>query len=280
MIFETIVAAFIVMFASLVGVLFLQKTAQDFLEKKLSYLVSFSAGVFLVTAGGLGLEVFELVPSLWIGAGLISVGYVLAALLHYLIPESHHHHDSECNHSHGKTAKKLIIGDSIHNIADGIILVVAFSASPALGIAATVSIFIHEALQELSEFFVLRQAGYSIKKALAINFVVSSTVLIGVVLGYFALASHNLEVALLAISSGFFLHVVIHDLLPKRSHHEHAKLFLQHVLFVLVGALVMGAVANALGESHSHGEEGHDLHAEEGHDIHAHEEDLHNESGL
>ncbi len=263
MLYETLVAAFIVMTASLVGILFLQRTAQSFLEKKLSYLVSFSSGVFLVTAGGLGLEVFELVPSLWVGAGLISIGYVLAALLHLLIPETHHHHDPACGHSHGRAAKKLIIGDSIHNIADGIILVVAFATSPVLGIAVTVSIFIHEALQEISEFFVLTQAGYSVRKALAINFVVSSTILIGVILGYYALASHNLEVVLLAISSGFFLHVVIHDLLPKRSHHEDAKLFFKHIAVVLIGVLLMGAVANALGESHSHGEEDHE---HEGHE--------------
>jgi zinc and cadmium transporter len=163
MIFETIIAAFIIMTASLVGILFLQKTAQAFLESRLSFLLSFSAGVFLVTAGGLGLEVFELVSSVWMGAGLISVGYILAWSLHAFLPETHHHHDVGCEHSK-RAAKKIIIGDSIHNIADGVVLVVAFTASPALGIAATVSIFIHEALQEVSEFFILRHAGYSVRK--------------------------------------------------------------------------------------------------------------------
>jgi zinc and cadmium transporter len=255
MLFETLIAAFIVMIASLTGIFFLQKNAQKFLENKLSFLISFSAGVFLVTAGGLGLEVFELSSSLWVGAGLISIGYILAWAMHSLMPETHHHHDPVCGHSHGKAAKKLIIGDSIHNVADGIILVVAFAASPALGLAATVSIFIHEALQEVSEFFVLRQAGYSVRKALTVNFAVSSTVLIGVILGYYALASHNLEIVLLAISSGFFLHVVIHDLLPKPSHQEGPKLFLKHIILVLVGVLLMGFVANTLGDSHEHGEE-------------------------
>ena len=60
---------------------------------------------------------------------------------------------------------------------------------------------------------------------------------------------------LLAVSSGFFIHVVIHDLLPKRSHHESGVVFLKHVLLVLIGALLMGFVANALQGSHEHGHE-------------------------
>ena len=230
MIFETLVAAAVVMLASLSGIIFIQKTAQNFLETKLSYLISFSAGVFLITALGLGLEVFELSSNIFVGALLIGAGYVLAWGIHALLPETHHHHDPLCTHKHGLAAKKLIIGDSIHNIADGVILVVAFSASPALGIAATVSVVIHEALQEVSEFFVLRQAGYSISKALGINFAVSGTILVGVFLGYFALATSELEVLLLALSAGFFIHVVLHDLLPKRSEHNDSGSFLKHVL--------------------------------------------------
>jgi zinc and cadmium transporter len=190
-----------------------------------------------------------------LGAGLIAAGYILAWGIHALLPETHHHHDPKCGHGHGLAAKKLIIGDAIHNVADGVVLVVAFAASPALGIAATVSIMIHEALQEISEFFVLRQAGYSVRKALTLNFAVSSTILIGVGLGYFALASDQLEIILLAVSAGFFLHVVLHDLLPKRGQHEDLRQFWQHVLVVLVGALLMGVIANALGESHAHEQE-------------------------
>lgn len=256
MITETLIAAFVVMLASLLGIIFIQKTAQNFLETKLSYLISFSAGVFLITAGGLGLEVFELVSSVAVGALLIGAGYILAWGIHAFLPETHHHHDPLCERKHGVAAKKLIIGDSIHNVADGVILVVAFSASPALGIAATVSIFIHEALQEVSEFFVLRQAGYSVKKALAVNFAVSSTILAGIAMGYFALATHELEVLLLAISAGFFLHVVVHDLLPKRSHHENHATFLRHILIVITGAILMGSVAGYLSDSHLHGESG------------------------
>jgi zinc and cadmium transporter len=255
MVIEVFFAALLVMTVSLIGVFFVQKTAKSFLEDKLSFLVSFSAGVFLVTAGGLALEVFELVSSVWLGAGLISVGYVLAWLLHTLLPETHHHHDQDCVHS-GQAARKIIIGDSIHNLADGVVLVVAFATSSTLGLAALVSIVIHEALQEVSEFFVLKQAGYSTKKALVINFTASSTILLGIVLGNFALVSHNLEIALLALSSGFFFHIVIHDLFPKKEHHEKLGQFIKHILLVIIGVVLMGMIAGFLGDSHLHEGEG------------------------
>ena len=106
-----------------------------------------------------------------------------------------------------------------------------------------------------ADFFILKQGGYSTKKALLINFSVSSTIFVGIFLGYFALASNDLEVWLLALSAGFFLHVVIHDLLPTPGKTDEGKSFLLHLAFVVVGAVIMGLVATALGDSHAHGEE-------------------------
>lgn len=240
---------------------------QHLLSERLPYLVTFSAGVFLVTSGGLALEVFEIYEgALGMGIGLIVVGYGLAWLLEYLLPETHHHHDPDCAHGHGNGARKLIIGDAVHNVGDGIILVPAFLASPALGLSVAVSIFIHELLQEISEFFVLKQAGYSTKRALAINFLTSSTILVGVLLSYWAIATHELEGVLLAVSAGFFLHVVFHDLLPKPKAYETGREFLVHVVILIVGLVLMAGVTMVLGESHSHGEVG----GEHGHE---HEEE-------
>ena len=266
MILEIVVAAFCIMAVSLVGVLFTAKVAREFLSSRLSFLVSFSAGVFLVTSGALALEVFEIFAGhVWQGIGLILAGYGLAWFVETLMPESHHHHDphEHDGHSHNKAgARKLLVGDAIHNIGDVIILVPVFFVSPALGLAVTASIFIHETLQEISEFFVLKQAGYSTKRALLLNFLTSSTILVGVGISYFAVASHELEGVLLAVAAGFFIHVVVHDLLPRRTHHETTKRFLQHVLLVAVGLVLMAGIASALGESHAHGDEHVDEHTD------------------
>lgn len=268
MLVEILFAALMIVMASFVGLLFTAKIARTFLSERLSFLVSFSAGVFLVTAGALTLEVFEIFEtSLVLGIGLILAGYALAWSVELILPESHHHHDPTAHdgHHHDKSgARKLLIGDSIHNIGDGIILVPAFLVSPALGLAVAISIFIHETLQEISEFFVLKQAGYSTRKALTLNALSASTIFIGVGLGYFAVASHELEGVLLGVAAGFFLHVVVHDLLPRRSAHESVSQFLKHVLFVAVGLLLMATIASALGESHSHADEHEESHAETG----------------
>jgi zinc transporter ZupT len=261
-------AGLLVMLASLSGVLFTHQVAAKFLEEKLSYLVSFSAGVFLVTSGALALEVFELADTALMAVLFIGTGYMLAWGLEYLIPETHQHHDPECDHDHhhgNKTsARKLIVGDAVHNVADGIMLVPAFLVSPALGIAVTASVLIHEALQEVSEFFVLRQAGYSTKRALLINFAVSSTIFIGIGLSYLAVVSHDLEVLLLALSAGFFLHVVLHDLIPKPHHHADSAGFVKHLAILVVGLTLMSLIAFAIKGEHVHGGEGHE-HTEEQH---------------
>ncbi len=266
-------AGLLVMLASLSGVLFTHKIAAKFLEDRLSFLVSFSAGVFLVTSGALALEVFELADTALLAVLFIAFGYLAAWGLELLIPETHQHHDGECEHGHGpvakKSARKLIVGDAVHNVADGIMLVPAFFVSPALGVAVTVSILIHEVLQEISEFFVLRQAGFSTKKALAINFLVSGTIFIGIALSYYALAEHELEVLLLAVSAGFFLHVVLHDLLPKPHHHSDRKGFLAHILVLMLGLALMSLVAYVISDEHVHGEEHHGEH-----DEHVEHEDL------
>lgn len=254
-----------VMLISLTGAIFVGRFTKGFFEQRLPFLVSFSAGVFLVTAGALMFEVFELSPTVMVGVWMIIIGYLLAWLLQFLLPETHHHHDDECAVQKGG-AKKLIIGDAIHNIADGVVLITAFSVSSVLGFAIAVSIVIHEALQEISEFFVLRQAGYTTRQALLINFAVSSTIIIGLLLGYFALASENLELVLLAVSAGFFIQVVIHDLLPKHSHHKTKTEFLKHVLLVVIGVMIMGLVSYSLGEEHGHGAE--DEHYEEVDEVH------------
>jgi zinc and cadmium transporter len=263
-------AAGLIMTVSLIGVVFAQGLARRWLEERLPYLISFSAGVFLVTAGGIALEVFELTDHWLLAIGFITGGYLAALGLQCLLPETHHHHDSDCRAPHGHSAQKILIGDSLHNVTDGIILVSAFVVSPWLGVAVTVAILIHETLQELSEFFVLRQAGYSVRSALTLNLLSASTILIGVVLSLFALAKTNVEVLLLAFSAGFFLNVVLHDLVPRPfTTSRNARAKLEHLGLMVAGVVLMGGVSVLFsgGHEHSdHAEDHNDAHESEHHD--------------
>lgn len=243
---EIILASITIMLASLIGVIFTWKILGEFIKKNIGLLVSFSAGVFLVLVIGLGEEVFShsesfITPVPWILGGALGI-----FILFKLLPNFHHHHsDSHEDHSHSKIdVRKIVISDSIHNIGDGILLAASFSVSTIVGVTAVASIFIHEIVQEISEFFVLKQSGLSTRKSLLINFLSSSTVLIGAVGGFFLLDTFEaIEVPLLSISAGAFFVVVIQDLIPESVRHsKQKKNYFQHILFFLVGFAIMIAI--------------------------------------
>ncbi|MEZ4114184.1 MAG: ZIP family metal transporter [Candidatus Paceibacterota bacterium] len=121
--------------------------------------------------------------------GFVLAGVLGVVLLFRVLPGFHHHHDEEHEgepHSH-IDARKIVFSDAVHNIGDGVLLASSFAVNLQVGIVVTLSILVHEAIQEISEFFVLRQAGYSVKKALRLNFLASATVLIGSIGGFFLL---------------------------------------------------------------------------------------------
>lgn len=151
----------------------------------------------------------------------------------------------------------MMLGDAVHNIGDGLLLVPAFAVSTQAGIAAAVAIFFHEFVQEISEFFVLKQAGYSTKEALGKNFIVSSTILIGVFLSLTLSSVDGLADLLIPFAAGGFLHVILRDLIPHavRSVKRHGKSHI-HVASLILGATIMLGMTLAFPHGH---EEGHGL---------------------
>lgn len=284
---SVILASFIIMLASLAGVFVLWRSAGRFIEKHLSLLVSFSAGVFLVIALFLGNEVLFHGDSLGQGLLWIVLGGVGILLLFRFLPMFHHHHDESGHaHTHGKIdARRIMLSDALHNIGDGILIAASFAVSPAVGFLATLSIFIHELVQEVSEFFVLRQAGYSTSRALTLNFLVSSTILIGALGGFFLLdAFEMLELPLLGIAAGSFLVVVLHDLIPHSVRYSREKKsYLKYIVLFILGAALMTVVNMSLGHSHEHDDEhsAEHAHEHEEHDVHKedHGDEFHDEHG-
>jgi len=253
-----VLASIAVMSVSFIGVLTIPRLFGDWLHRHLSLLVSFSAGLFTIVVLNLVLEANEVFPlwqtALWVLLGLAGM-YALSKLL----PESHHHHsDQECDDSHpAPHALRILIADAIHNIGDGIILVPAFMVDIRLGFGVLIGIVVHEAMQELSEFFVLRAAGYSTKKALVYNFLASSTILIGVMLSYAFLSLGNFESILLALSAGAFSFVVLKDLLPHSFAHAKQHGLMQHFAWSVAGVLVMVAIGALTPHEHVEEEDAH-----------------------
>ncbi|MEX2436529.1 MAG: ZIP family metal transporter [Candidatus Paceibacterota bacterium] len=284
---QILLFSILVMLASLIGVITVWKKAGKIIEKNLSFLVSFSAGVFLVITYQLSRETLEHAADPLSGILWILAGVVLIWGLFKIIPGFHHHHDeSSKDHSHSKIdARRILLSDAVHNVGDGMLLAVAFIVNPALGALTAVSVFIHELVQEVSEFFVLRQAGYSTKKALMINFLVSGTILIGSLGSFFLLdLFETLETPLLGIAAGAFLIVVLHDLIPHSVRESKSKTHhLKHISWFVLGLVIMAGVnlitvhSHDLGDGHGHGHDETELMDDHHHD--EYEGDHHDEEG-
>ena len=245
-------AALCIMFASLVGVFTVNTLWRNSITQHLPYLVSFSAGVFMFTIGFMTIEAFHLLENLLLICALVVTGYVTAWLIHHLMPAFHHHHDSDC-HTSSSSSVRILLGDALHNAADGLILVPAFLVSPWLGVGTAISLFAHELLQEISEFFVLKSTGLSTLRALSYNFIVSSTILLGVLLGYTLSNTLFIQGVLLALAAGFFANIVFSDLLPHKHSHNKSNM-LVHLLLIVAGLLLIGLINTGLTHQHTHTE--------------------------
>ena len=242
---EILLASFVIMLASLAGKITTWRWAGSTVERNIDFFTSFSAGVFLIVAYHLATETIEHTASAAVGFAWIVVGALTVWLLFKFLPVLHHHDMGHAHTGHRIDPRRLLFSDGLHNIGDGLVLAAAFAASGALGLAAALSIFFHELVQEISEFFVLREGGYSVQRALTLNFAVSSTILVGALGGFFLLELFEIiEAPLLGLSAGAFLVVVLGDLIPHsiKASHERSHMF-KHLLWFILGAFLMFGVS-------------------------------------
>jgi zinc and cadmium transporter len=250
-IWQPFLAAILVMLVSLIGVVFTGCRFGKWMQKYLTYLATFSGGVFVLIAYHLAEEAVH--EGGWV-IGVISIvlGAALMEAIHFFLPAEHHHHGP---HGHSHTAidgRKVLASDALHNIGDGILLVGAFASDLWIGIAATVGVLLHEAVQEISEYLVLRESGYTNSQALTRNFAVSSTILIGFIFAAFVTWS-PLVAILSGLAAGGFLSVILHDLLPHAvaSIRQRGGAWV-HVFAALLGGSAMLALQTALPHEEAH----------------------------
>lgn len=230
------------MLASLSGVFFFGKVLSAWTDRNLKYLMSFSSGIFIVVVYHLGKE--ALGHSTTIGVGAMLAGAIIIHLLSKLWPEFHHHHEKDYDHTHSLAGvRRILVSDGIHNIADGVLVATAFMANTYLGIITAVSIFIHEVVQEISEFFLLREAGLSVPKALLQNFLTSGTIVVGALIGVLVSSTELITTALLGFAGGAFLYILLIDLIPKSVKNiRHDKTIIKHLAWGIVGFALITTV--------------------------------------
>jgi zinc and cadmium transporter len=127
-----------------------------------------------------------------------------------------HCHEEPCDvHSHA--GPLILFGDSLHNFVDGIVIVAAFTSSLSLGITTSVAIIAHEIPQEIGDFTILLDSGFTKVRAFVFNALSSLAALVGAVIAYFLLPMLlSLVPYVLAVSAAGFIYIALADLIPGR----------------------------------------------------------------
>lgn len=166
--------------------------------------------------------------------------------------EHEHDHAHVHNHSHDNSRRAtgmfIILGDSIHNFVDGVLIGAAFLTDPQLGIVTSLAVAAHEIPQEVGDFAILLHSGYTRKKALIYNMLASLTTVIGGVLAYFSLGDlHHILPYFLTLAASSFIYIAVADLIPSLHQKTDIKTSLQQIGFILAGVvliLVMQGIAH------------------------------------
>ncbi|MFA5992729.1 MAG: ZIP family metal transporter [Candidatus Pacearchaeota archaeon] len=237
----SLISVLVISLLSIIGILALS-IRNEKLEKMLIYMIAFSAGALI------GDAFIHLLPEAVEKSGfvmnislLVLLGIGFSLVVEKVIHWRHCHHVTTNEHPHHLSSMNLI-GDGVHNLIDGLIIGASYIVSIPIGIATTIAVIFHEIPQEIGDFGVLVYGGYTKKRALFFNFLISLTAFIGLLialsLGSF---SSNLTYYLLPFAAGNFIYIACSDLIPELHRDKFVKLshsFGQLVAFVL-GILIM-----------------------------------------
>lgn len=240
--------------ASLAGGVLSAAAAGVALMVRLSWLpmlVSFAIGALL------GAAFLEVIPHAFeqgdphTAAASILGGILGFFLLEKLLLWRHSHDEPEAVHDHGRSGTMIVVGDTIHNFLDGVLIAAAFLQSTELGIIAALAIVAHEIPQEVGDFLILLNSGYSRARAFTLNLLSSCGTLAGGVLGYYSLQVFlRWEPVLLGIVAASMIYVAVADLIPGLHKRPELRATLAQTALIAAGIGAISLVRVLLGAGH------------------------------
>lgn len=237
---------------------FLLLASKNYAYRLSHYLSPFAAGVLLTVAfiellpeaaeeaEELGVNIF-----IWVLAGIL-LFFIIERFIHWF-----HHHEKthEHEHEHEKegqsTVPLIVIGDTVHNFVDGVIIAAAFLVDIPFGIITALAVFAHEVPQEVADFGILLHKGLSRLKAIVINIFTASSAFVGALIAYSL--GHILDdyiPMIVAMTAGFFIYIATSDLIPEIHYEKKRSTALAKSVMLIVGVIVMWVVISLLGNSH------------------------------
>lgn len=179
---------------------------------------------------------------------------LLAGLLSFFLLEkfailrhSHHYEGDGHHHAHGHDASEagragwmILVGDGLHNFTDGILIAAAFLANPKLGLVTGLAIIAHEIPQEIGDFIVLLNAGFTRTRAYLYNLICSLMAVVGGILGYLMLARGMQWIPyVLVLASSGFIYIAVSDLMPQMQRRATMRETIPQLLLIGLGVGVV-----------------------------------------
>ena len=176
---------------------------------------------------------------------------VLAGMVLFFVLEKfvlwRHCHDPKCE-LHGQAAPLILIGDAFHNFVDGVVIAAAFLTSVPLGIVTAIAVVAHEIPQEIGDFAILMESGYSRNKALVLNSLSAAATLPGALAAYFWLAdTRSLVPYVLALSAASFIYIATADLIPNLHQRISLQDSMRQTALLLLGIATIAVLRAAHG---------------------------------
>jgi zinc and cadmium transporter len=221
-------------------------------DRLMPHMVSFATGALL------GAAFLGLLPQAMEEAGphhtqavaaAVLVGLLIFFALEKLVIWRHCHEDHCEGHGHDlqratrRSAGTLIlIGDGLHNFVDGILIGAAFLTDIALGIVTSLAVAAHEIPQELGDFIVLLESGYSRARAFLLNILSSLTTVIGGLVAFIALAASRSALPyVIAVAVASFIYIAVADLIPGLHRRTDLPGGAKQMLLIAIGIGIIAA---------------------------------------
>lgn len=237
------ISSFFITLITICGMLILSVN-KNFLKRIMKVLVSLSAGTMM---GGAFLHLLpEAVEKLSVekSSNMILLSFSLFFIVENLLFWRHCHKEDCKVHTFGYMN---LIGDSIHNFTDGLILAGTFSISTSLGITSLLAIALHEIPQEISDFAVLLHSGFKRKKAFVTNTAVSLTTVLGGIGGYYLSSSiETLSNYIIPFAAGGFVYIAASDLIPEIRNEKSKRISVANFLTFILGNVLIFLIGKVI----------------------------------
>ena len=254
---------FYIVLATLIGgalsVLVAASLTINVLSRVVRHLVSLSAGVLLGTAllhtlpeaFESGVDTHTLFATLL--GGLLFFFLLEKAELyrhdHHHEGDGHHHHHHHDAEQAGRGGYSVLVGDSIHNFCDGAIIAAAFLADAKLGFATALAIVAHEIPQEVGDYIVLLNAGFSRSRAMVYNMISGMSAVVGGVLGYVLIEPWQAYLPyMMVVAASSFVYVAVADLIPQLQRRLNWRDTALQIFWLAVGLVMIATIVRGVHE--------------------------------